>query len=242
MNTELVVGCPIRGRTWIIKDWLEAVKAAASPALFSHRNLHFAFACDPADPVVKLITAWCAKNRFGVSYVLIPEYGAEVTRGWNLPERLEHMVKLRNGLLREVRVLEPSYFLSLDSDILIHPEALGGMLNALYDNQDWGAVGGRCYMHPAGIDFPSWGRLLPGGGLQRVDAEGTFPADVIMAIKLMRPTAYSVDYSYDAQGEDIGWSRDCAAAGVRLGWHGAVISKHCMDEDELRRVDARVGY
>jgi hypothetical protein len=104
------------------------------------------------------------------------------------------------------------------------------------------AVGSRCYMTASGTRFPSWARLLPSGGLQRTDSDGTFAVDVIMALKLMNPAAYNVDYRFDPQGEDIGWSQACTEAGVRLGWDGRVVAKHVLAPHLLTPRDSRVGF
>jgi hypothetical protein len=106
----------------------------------------------------------------------------------------------------------------------------------------WDAIGSRCYMTTTGRNWPSWGRLSPRGHLQRYDAEGYFPVDVIMAIKLMRPAAYQIDYQSHAQGEDIGWCLACHRAGLRLAWDGRVASKHVLQPHLLHRLDPRVGY
>lgn len=235
--TDLAVGCPIRGREWIIEPWLNAVKTAIEGL----GRVRFVFAADPNDLVLKQIIDWCNSEGFDVALTLEPE-GLQPERAWNELPRLDHMVALRNRLLTEVRTFQPSAFLSLDSDILIHPDALRNMYDALDQHPDWGAVGGRCYMHPSGTTAVSWALMAHGGGLYRVDAEGTFPVEVIMAMKLMRPPAYNVDYRLHSMGEDIGWSLACREAGVRLGWDGRVISKHCMTPGELEKVDARVGY
>jgi hypothetical protein len=158
-------------------------------------------------------------------------------RDWR-PERYRQMVELRNLLLGAVRDQAPDVFLSLDSDILLHADQLTLMFETL---QGYDAVGGRCYMTTAGTRFPSWGRLY-NGMLQRYDATGTFQVDVIMAIKLMSPAAYHVDYTFDLQGEDVGWSRNAVSAGLRLGWDGRVAAKHVLAPHLLTARDARVGF
>jgi hypothetical protein len=63
-----------------------------------------------------------------------------------------------------------------------------------------------------------------------------------MAAKLMTPDAFRVDYEFDLQGEDVGWSRACARAGLTLGWEGRVISKHVLAPHLLTTRDPRVGF
>jgi hypothetical protein len=68
------------------------------------------------------------------------------------------------------------------------------------------------------------------------------PVDVIMAMKLMKPSAYWVDYRDHEQGEDVGWSIACQEQHLRLGWDGRVCSKHVMKPEQLDPIDARCGY
>lgn len=228
---HLIVGCPVSHREWILQPWFDHVARAVEIAGV---EATFLFVCHPDDPSRDCITAWAP---FSTTILDAPFHRGVDQRRWN-PERYGQMVELRNQLLRGVRERRPDLFLSLDSDILLHPDQLKFMVECL-DRFD--AVGGRCYMTPSGTRFPSWGRLNR-GMLQRHDAEGTFSVDVIMACKLMTPFAYGVDYAVDLQGEDIGWSRNATAAGVRLGWDGRVIAKHVLAPHLLTPRDPRVGF
>jgi len=228
---NLIVGCPVSCREWILPTWFAHVHRAAETAGVEPS---FTFVAHPAD------RSWeCLLDHApDATIITAPFNRGNDERRWN-PPRYEQMVILRNQLLHAVRDQSPDLFLSLDSDILLHPDQLKLMIECL-DRFD--AVGGRCYMTSNGTRFPSWGRLSKHGNLQRTDAEGTFPVDVIMAIKLMNPTAYAVDYTFDMQGEDIGWCRAAAWAGVRLGWDGRVIAKHVLAPHLMTPRDPRVGF
>ncbi len=228
---NLIVGCPVAHREWILPTWFAHVRAATDLAGLSPT---FTFVCHPDDRSWGCIT----DHAPDATLVSAPFARGRDQRDWR-PERYAQMVELRNLLLGSVRAQAPDLFLSLDSDILLHPDQLKLMVDDL-DRFD--AVGGRCYMTSAGTRFPSWGRLSRLGNLQRVDSTGTFAVDVIMAIKLMTPAAYAVDYEFDLQGEDVGWSRAATRAGVRLGWDGQVASKHVLASHLLTPVDARVGF
>jgi hypothetical protein len=228
---NLIVGCPVSCREWILPTWFAHVERAAELAGLQPT---FTFVCHPDD------RSWSCllEHAPTATMVTAPFRRGRDERRWN-PERYLQMVDLRNQLLETVRAQQPDLFLSLDSDILLHPDQLKLMVECL-DRFD--AVGGRCYMTSSGTRFPSWGRLTRHGNLQRTDAEGTFPVDVIMACKLMTPPAYAIDYVLDIQGEDIGWSRAATQAGVRLGWDGRVIAKHVLAPHLLTPLDPRVGF
>lgn len=231
MLATLLVGCPVSRREWVLPAWLTAVTVSCARAGLEPA---FVFVGDRSDPSFDVI------GRHAPSSVVVEvtDLRAIDRRQWG-PRRYQRMVELRNRLLGAVREMEPAQFLSLDSDILLHPDAVMSLLEAL-DSYD--AVGARCYMTEWGVSAPSYGQLGRQGTLQRTDTCGLVPVDVIMAAKMMRPTAYKVDYRFDMQGEDIGWSKACAEAGLRLGWDGRVISKHVLNPSMLDRVDPRVGF
>lgn len=228
---NLIIGCPVSHREWILPTWFDHVERAATVAGLEPE---FLFVCHPADPSRQCIEQSAPGP---VTFLDASFHRGVDQRQWN-PQRYTQMVELRNQLLAGVREPAPDLFLSLDSDILLHPDQLKLMIECL-DRFD--AVGGRCYMTPTGDRFPSWGRLVA-GRLQRFDAAGTFPVDVIMACKLMTPPAYAVDYAFDLQGEDIGWSRNATTAGLRLGWDGRAIAKHVLAPHLLTPRDPRVGF
>lgn len=230
----IAVGCPVYKRGWILRYWFDAVEAA-----FAKANLEpvYVFVGDPKD-----------SDSFGAVDDALDMYDREVylswveesehtptDRTWN-PHRYHRMVYVRNELLDVVRKIGPDYFFSLDSDILLHPDTLVNLLESI-DRFD--AVGGKTYMTPFGNQFPSYG-YMP--GLKRFDESGVFPVDVIMAIKLLSPLAYKVDYMYHDYGEDIGFSLACLDKGLRLGWDGRTTSKHVMDPAGLDRIDERCGF
>lgn len=232
---DLVVGCPVLRREWILEPWFEHVDRSAKLAGITP---HFAFVGDlENDPSFGIIDRCTTRALL----VHVQETRAVDRRDWATASRYHRMVELRNLLLFAVRAMAPLAFLSLDSDILIHRDLLGRLLeDVLSDSYD--AVGGRCYMTPSGTSYPSWARLGRGDALQREDANGYFPVDVIMAIKMMSPAAYHIDYEHHLQGEDVGWSKAARRAGLRLGWDGSLVSKHVLAPELLHRVDPRVGF
>lgn len=167
--------------------------------------------------------------------------GVTTERGWHDQARLRHMVTIRNLVLAEVRRQGPDLFLSLDSDILLHPQALVEMIES---TTRFDAVGGATFMSARGEEFPNcgWMRGMQGFSRHRMEHAGVIPVGVIMAAKLMTPAAYNVDYTFSLQGEDIGWSVAAAAAGVRLGWDSRHVSKHVMSPAALAPIDARCGF
>lgn len=249
MKPMVMAGCPANGREWVIKQWVAYLARAGREA---DVNLHVYMLCPETS--VELINAFeeaCATHEVMPILVTQNEQPREDKRTWNI-KRYEVMADLRNTMLQTVRIMQPDYFLSIDSDILLGPGVLPQMIEDL-DNSDYAAVGSKCYLAPGPRQASKDGRkpvchvvnyakLNSNGNLLRKDQEGFFPVDVLMAIKLMSADAYNVDYEPHRQGEDIGWSNAVRAQGMTLGWDGRIVSKHCMSKEDLHRVDDRVGW
>lgn len=179
----------------------------------------------------------------------ISEPDTSATRQNWTPERLSHMVDYRNKLLGIVRAARPDYFLSLDSDILIHPCGILTLLETILMNhkvqgiqRKFDAVGGKAILSEGSKHMVTYGELNPNGGIRRKDSTGVFATQILMAVKLMTPAAYNIDYEYHRNGEDVGWSLACKRAGLTLGWDGRISNKHIMRPEYLGRVDRRVGW
>lgn len=242
---EIVVGCPVRERAWVIDRWFAHVLEACEHA---DATPTFVFVVDPADETHAAISErWC--DGHDVRLVLVDEApiepnerGEVVIRSWLTRSRLDHMVEVRNLLLAEVRRIRPQFFWSVDSDILVAPWALASAVEFI---TNFNAVGSLTWMHHVGTHFPNFGFWDPAnGGFRRMPADrgGRYATEVIMALKLMDPAAYGVDYEYHHDGEDLGWSLACRRRGLALGIDGAEPSKHVMAPDMLDAVDPRLGW
>lgn len=236
---RLLVGCPVLHRAWILPEWFKHLDAAVEQARIEPEDVRCLFVGDPvSDPMTfDEIEKNC---RYDWHYISVDEQSRPYDRRDWVPKRFHRMVDLRNNLLRGVRMISPDHFLSLDSDILLHPRGIEVLMMTIKPGQFW-AVGGKAYM-TLDLKCPSYGNLGRAGQLQRRDADGTFSCDVIMAIKLMSPQAYDVDYVFDKHGEDIGWSKAVNAAGGKLAWCGEVTNKHVTDPIYLDQIDRRLGW
>lgn len=235
--TTLLVGCPIRGREWLLPTWFAHIEAACAEVEIQPEYVFVISVRDHgAERMLRLL---CADANRVIHVVLVDEDGDRTDqRVWN-ETRYHHMVFLRNHLLQAVRKVAPDLFLSLDSDILVAKGALPNLLDSV---PEFHAVGGKLYMETGGLASPSYAHLVNTQGLSRPDFDGLMRVDVIMAMKLMGPAAYNVDYRYHFQGEDIGWSMACTEKGLKLGWDGRICSKHVMNSDMFTTVDWRCGY
>ena len=235
---KLLVGCPISRRGWVLPWWFEALQRAV-PDGWDVAGL---FVGDGLDN-----ETWEAMQGAPFSWSLVRsgEKSLPFHRDWSTAGRYAHMAELRNRLLDHVRFREPDLFLSLDSDVLLHPAALS---LALENIGRFDAVGMACHMTPLVTNAgPVRGSTMaPNYGMYRDQRlvrpmldPGVRQVDVIMAAKLMSPVAYSVDYRTHRLGEDIGWSLSGRKAGVTFGWDNRVWSRHVMAPSELAFHDPR---
>lgn len=234
---KLLVGCPIWHREWIVDEWVDSVVLSAK---YADIKPQFLVVCDPRDPTSDKLTEICKKRRLGLKQIFVEENRPPTDKRQWTHERFAHMVYLRNTLLKGVRRLGPEYFLSLDSDILLAPETIHNLIES---SADYDAVGGKCYMTTRGKQVPSYAMFKPGStSLRRSECSAVMRVHVIMAIKLMKPEAYKIDYTVDRHGEDIGWSLAARVGGLKLGWDGRVANKHVMHPQMLGVIDDRVGF
>jgi hypothetical protein len=226
LGSNLIVGCPISSREWIIERWRDHVDKYISV------DKTFLFVSGPNDPTLDIVKSWN-----DAEIVLVNDPLRDDERSWTKP-RYHVMVELRNTLLKRVRELQPAYFFSLDSDILLHPHGYSDAMKFFEDDKVW-AVGLKAYMHPTSIVYTS-AMNHTRYGWKRGTRTGS--VEVIMAAKIMDPRAYSIDYEFSPMGEDIGWSEAVRRAGGVLMWDGRHASKHVMNRDMLDAIDERVSY
>lgn len=233
--TEIMVGCPVAARWWILPDWFNAVAEACARA---DMEPHYVFVVPQDDqPTIEVIARETETRGARVDTMVTAENVMNAQRDWYRESRLRDMAELRNTLLGMVREIRPTYFWSLDSDMIPKPDALANALSAL---PGFAAMGMRAFMTMTGLDYTSRAQFIKGQLRNRADTVGTFGVDIVMAAVLMTPPAYDVDYAYHAHGEDIGWSLAAALAGLKLGWTSTASCTHVMASSYLGWTDPRV--
>ena len=243
---RVVIGAPVRRREWVAEAYVDHIAWATVEAGIHDQDVKLVFVSHPDDPTNSALEKSAELYGLSTEFVSDIEPPTALERSWE-PARLHTMVRVRNLLLEAVRDLRPQIFLSLDSDILLNPKALRCMLRLLEtagNRHDRPAASSHCvYLDQRSTKFPNFAMLNGRGSMRREVVEGDLMGvHVIMAAKLMTPRAYAVDYEYDRRGEDIGWSLAVRQQGMHLAWTGKVTSKHCMERDDLHKLDPRCGY
>lgn len=234
---KLLIGSPMYKRTWILPHWIKCIINQSLPI----KDIGFVFEVSPDDKeTIEALETWRKFDRripyFNIKVRSdIPHFQHEnFGRQWSISKYM-NMVSLRNSLLTTVKEVQPDYYFSLDSDILItNPNTLELLIAHILSGAD--AVNPLMFMTPVGTMYPSvmnWRSDAPDKAYRKEQYPlGTyFESDVIMAAKMMSKNVYNtVEYTVHEQGEDVGWSLNCKNKGFRLHCASHIYAPHIMSE------------
>lgn len=238
---NLAIGCPIYKRDWIFPYWISCIENQNID--FSRTAFVFEVSQNDSKTIEMLIKYRNARPDIP-EFILdikedVPHFDHEEgTRTWSI-SKYQNMVNLRNSLLSTVRELNPNYFFSLDSDILLtNPNTIQLLIAHLNSGAD--AVSPLMFMTPIDTMYPSVMNWInePGGQAFRKESYPFgeyFQSDVIMAAKMMSKDVYTnVNYSLHSQGEDLGWCGNAAKLGYRLYSASYIYAAHIMHKQMLQ--------
>ena len=248
---KLIIGCPIYKRDWILNHWIKCIKSQS----LSTDHIGFIFETSSDDEkTLNILDAWRKYDKTIPHFEIIirddiSHFQHENNgRQWTI-SKYENMVKLRNHILDRVSEIEPDYYFSLDSDILLENPNTIELLIA-HNKQGADAVSPLMFMTPIGKQFPSvmtWREDIPEKAYRKEFYPlGTyFQSDVIMAAKMMNEQIYqNVRYSIHEQGEDVGWSLNCKLKNYKLFSASYIYAPHIMStimySDFLKNGDNRL--
>lgn len=250
---ELVIGCPIYERDWIFPYWISCIENQN----IDFSKTAFVFEASPDDEkTIEMLVKYRNARPDIPEFILdikqdTPHFSHdEGTRTWSI-SKYQNMVNLRNSLLSKVRDINPNYFFSLDSDILLTNQNTIQLLIA-HVNSGADAVSPLMFMTPTNTMYPSVMNWIkePGGQAYRKEQYPLgeyFQSDVIMAAKMMSRDVYkNVDYSLHTQGEDLGWSGNAAKMGYKLYSASYLYAPHIMHkrmmQDFISNGDSRGNF
>lgn len=238
---ELLIGCPIYKRNWIFPYWISCIQNQGIDV----SKVGFVFEASPDDEATLLMLERFKNNNPSIPVFDInirediPHFAHEEgTRQWSI-SKYENMVSLRNSLLSKVREIQPNYFYSLDSDILLtNPNTINFLISHIQSGAD--AVNTGMFMTPVSTMYPgvmTWFEDQTDKAYRKEQYPlGTyFKSDVIMAAKMMSKDVYNnVDYKVHAQGEDLGWSANAKNLGYNLYCASYIYTPHIMGTQMLQ--------
>lgn len=232
---KVLIGCPIYKRDWILHHWIKCILSQS----VSVKDIGFLFEVSPDDEKTITILETFKKLEKNIPYfeIVVREdishfEHIENGRNWTI-SKYENMVSLRNHLLNKVREINPEYYFSLDSDILLENTGTIELLIA-HIKSGADAVSPLMFMTPIGTMYPSvmnWREDIENKAYRKIayPIGEYFKSDVIMAAKMMSKKVYSsVDYHIHEQGEDVGWSYQCKVQGHKLYSASYIYAPHIM--------------
>ena len=234
---KLLIGTPMYKRSWILPHWMRCLINQS----VNFKDIGFVFEVSPDDKeTIASLEAWKRFDK-NIPYFEIkvrediPHFEHENnSRQWNISKYV-NMVSLRNSLLQTVRDIQPDYYFSLDSDILLtNPNTIELLIAHIKSGAD--AVNPLMFMTPIGTLYPSvmdWRQDDPSKAYRKEKYQlGTyFQSDVIMAAKMMSKDVYNnISYSVHQQGEDVGWSLACKQQNFKLYCASYIYAPHVMSE------------
>lgn len=238
---DLIIGAPVHQRAWVLPDWFQRIAKQDLPMGWEDVEIVFNYghSSDSTLEVIEEARGWLP---WAITVLPDDQDDHSPDRNWSM-ERYETMARLRNRLLEHVRDRAPSYYFSLDTDILLPDGAIQGLIDDLEKPEPrFDAVGPTVYMTPRSKHFPN-AMTLNSSRRYRLQHHFTETVDVVFAAVMMAPSMYNfVDYAAERRGEDIGWGLNARAAGKRMGLNPMLVCKHVMSPEMLDRVDKRVGW
>lgn len=245
----LVVAAPVANRAWALDDWFAnlARQTRTPDAVYL---LHGGVVGDDTWQ-----TARSAAKNVGLQLHLMHDHKGRIHPRHD-PERFHTLVDLRNMLKAWVRLTaNPTYYMSLDTDIMLEDPATIAKLIALL-NSDYAdppaMVAPVTWLHPAGkgswaLNAGFWSPDgTPGDPHRRwVRVEQThfdecvklnlpLRVDMPWAVWLARMDAIAqAQYRWHESCEDLGFAHDLERLGVRVWWDPRIETRHVWQASDL---------
>lgn len=222
---RVLIGCPVRNRGWILPRYLKCVSELDYPA----ELISYAFIVnDSSDDTFTILSEFKEKSAAPV-YLTVLNLGNRnpYARGGT---NIKQLVVLRNHLLEFLLTTDCTHLFSVDSDILVPPDALSRLMShdlpvvsALVRNDHHISSSPGYYNileQRGGMYYPL--QSFPRGQVIKVDCTG--------AVYLIQRHVIEkgVRYSWHLQGEDVGFCENARGMGIELWCDTGLECEHIM--------------
>lgn len=221
---KIVIGMPVYNRGWVLPRWFDCLFKQGIP----RKDIILLFGITDGDDNTREIIDKYASKVAEYHYIDCNDLPAFGDRN---PERFTPLAEIRNRLLEKVRELEPDFYFSWDSDIMLPDKALKQLIA---DDKD--VVSPYVELMPGA---PNCVHKLPSANaFRRIKPialnypKGSFyPVDICFAIVLMKPVAYNIPYAWHQGGEDYGWGLNVMEAGIQCWLDARIECTHIIKKD-----------
>jgi len=221
---HIVIGCPIFEREWVLPRWLQSVfNQGLSPG-----DISFVFGItDGEDNTRELVEKYGDKVRD--TYII--DCNDQVCFRDRNPARFYPLAEIRNRMLAQIQEINPDYYFSWDSDIMLPENALKQLVE---DDKD--IVSPWVELVPG---IPNCVSLIPNTRAFRRNKPiphyypkgELYPVDICFACVLMKPVAYGIMYEWHQGGEDYGWGLNLLEAGIQCWMDSRIEGHHIFNKD-----------
>jgi hypothetical protein len=223
---RLVIGCPVYNREWSLPRWFQCI----FDQKMNPKNIDLVFAYTKGEDNTQDILEKYGQKFSSISILDcndLPAFGGRDN------ERYYPLVILRNRILERVKELQPDYYFSYDSDILIPEGTLKGLIQ---DKKD--IVGPWLDLVPP-HDLPNCATMTSTGGFKRYEPtekfypkQGLYEVSTVFAVSLMAKQVYDTcTYKYHPAGEDFGFAEEVIKNGFHSWMDANFIGTHLYRKD-----------
>jgi len=223
---KLAIGCPIYQREWSLPRWFQSIfDQGVNP-----KSVDLVFGYTEGNDATLTILEKYGKRFKSLNIIDCNDLPAFPGRN---SERFYTLVIVRNRIFDKLKELQPDYYFSWDSDILL-PE---GTLKALVkDKKD--IVGPWVDLVPP-AEIPNCASKLATGGYRRhhpyekfYPKKGLYEVSTVFAVSLMRNEVFNkCTYKWQQGGEDYGFADEVIAAGFKSWMDANNIGTHLYKKD-----------
>lgn len=222
---RLIVGAPVYQRAWALGRWFDSLfrqkmDLKQTGLVFAHTSGN--------DSTLEIIEKWGQKFD---SLSIIPCEDVKAF-GDRDPERYYSLAILRNRIFDKLREIQPDYYFSWDSDILLPEGTLKGLLK---DKKN--IVGPYVDLVPPN-GIPNCATKIGDGFRRRkpyaqfYPQTGLYEVDAVFAVSLMEQKVFNAcSYGYHPGGEDFFMAQQCIDAGFHSFVDARFIGQHLYHKD-----------
>lgn len=219
---QVMIGCPVRNRAWILPLYLQHLTALSYPS----DQVEYCFVINDSQDETELILQEFAR----LFPVRLLYDNSSRPGGWQRGfYQFSRLAQLRNRLLDAFLQSDCHYLFSVDSDILVPPHALQQLLQAGKDMVSALVCNGAEIGDDQFYNIFNWenDRLLP---IRNFPRNQVFPVDCTGAACLIKRRVIEAGVRYNSSWgpEDIGFCREVKKHGFAIFCHGSIECVHVM--------------
>jgi hypothetical protein len=221
---KICIGAPVFEREWSLPRWLQSVfKQGIKP-----KDIIFIFGITDGEDNTRELLEKYGKKVQEIHFIDCNDLDSYRDRN---PERFYPLAEIRNRLLEKVREINPDFYFSWDTDIILPDKSL---LQLIEDDKDLVSpyvelVKGipNCVSRLPGTDAfrreKPVHKHYPKGEFYKVDAS--------FACLLFQPQAYDTMYGWHQGGEDYAAALSAEKLGLEFWMDSRIVGDHLFTKD-----------